>query len=76
MALRTADGGTISLGTFRLEEDETMFILGRALGSGLTAHVIGGEQVLQSAAGDLPEITPSEAAPIAESSPPESGPSQ
>ena len=71
MELRTSDGRGVALGTFRLERGETMFILARALGSGLTAHVIGGEQVFAT---DAPEIIPSEAAPLAETTAPEPGP--
>ncbi|MEM9803540.1 MAG: hypothetical protein AAGA20_24700, partial [Planctomycetota bacterium] len=37
------DGQTVSLGTYRLQPGETMFVIARALGSGLHAHVVGGE---------------------------------
>lgn len=41
--LAEVGGATVSLGTFNLLEGETMFILARALDSGLIAHVVGGE---------------------------------
>ncbi|MEM1452019.1 MAG: hypothetical protein AAGI22_23120 [Planctomycetota bacterium] len=62
MALRTADGRSVDLGTFRLAPGETMFVLGRSLSSGLTAHVVGGERVRASTAAAPSDTTPSVAA--------------
>lgn len=43
--LREVGGDAVRLGRFRLVEGETMFVLARALDSGLVAHVVGGEHV-------------------------------
>lgn len=45
LELATDAGAAVELGSFRLEREETMFILARALQSGITAHVIGGEKL-------------------------------
>ncbi|MEL6431308.1 MAG: hypothetical protein AAFR54_19200 [Planctomycetota bacterium] len=45
VALSEGGGATVPLGTFRLEPGETMFVLARALDSGVVAHVVGGEVV-------------------------------
>ena len=51
LELATDTGASVELGSFRLQREETMFILARALQSGITAHVIGGEKLPAS----LPE---------------------
>lgn len=62
--LREARGDAVSLGSYRMSEGETMFVLARSLPSGLVAHVVGG----QSAADVDPPSSPSNPSP-------ESGPS-
>lgn len=57
--LREAGGGTVSLGRFRLNEGETMFVLARSLQSGLTAHVVGGERESSVATPSEPSSAPS-----------------
>lgn len=44
LRLDEVGGDRVPLGTFRLEEGETMFVLARALDSGVIAHVVGGER--------------------------------
>ncbi|MDG1491098.1 MAG: hypothetical protein P8R43_04350, partial [Planctomycetota bacterium] len=65
LELATDAGAAVELGSFRLQREETMFILARALQSGITAHVIGGEKLPVPS----PEITrtsnPSQPAPDA-----------
>ncbi len=45
LTLDADGGGHVNLGTFTLEEGETMFVLARTLGSRLYAHPIGGRHV-------------------------------
>ena len=69
LSLATDDGAPVPLGTFRLERGETMFILARALRSGLTAHVIGGERLEEPAAEPNQETEPSQTAPATPADP-------
>ncbi len=63
LELATDAGATVELGSFRLEAGETMFVLSRALRSGLTAHVIGGEKLPDSPPPADPTSNPSQPAP-------------
>jgi hypothetical protein len=63
LELATDAGATVELGSFRLEAGETMFVLSRALQSGLTAHVIGGERLPDSPPLADPTSNPSQPAP-------------
>ncbi len=54
LQLGEVGGAIVPLGSFRLEEGETMFVLARALESGVIAHVVGGERA------DLDTHRPSE----------------
>ena len=58
--LREGRGGAVTLGSFRMSEGETMFVLARSLQSGLVAHVIGG----QSAADVDPPSQPLNPSPM------------
>ena len=63
LEVATDAGAAVELGSFILERGETMFVLARALDSGIAAHVIGGERLPATP----PEITqasnPSQPAP-------------
>lgn len=65
VALELAAGRAlpVALGTFRLQPGETMFVLARALDSGLTAHVIGGERLLPPAPTTPEDFDPSRTVP-------------
>ncbi len=54
--LAEVGGAVVQLGTFNLVEGETMFILARALDSGLVAHVVGGELVAPAVAYSEPVL--------------------
>ncbi len=56
LELATDAGAAVELGSFRLQREETMFILARALQSGITAHVIGGEK-LSAAQPETPQAS-------------------
>lgn len=45
LVLGEIGGSEVALGRYRLEEGETMFVLARALDSGLVVQVLGGEEV-------------------------------
>lgn len=45
LELSMDSGAAAQLGSFRMQRGETMFVLARALQSGITAHVIGGEKL-------------------------------
>jgi hypothetical protein len=73
LEIEADDGRPVALGTFRLQRGESMFVLGRALRSGLTAHVVGGARIDPSAVSvDVPSV-PAESIP-AESIPNETAP--
>ncbi|QDV05295.1 hypothetical protein Poly30_07910 [Planctomycetes bacterium Poly30] len=56
--LSEVGGATVDLGTYQLLEGETMFVLARALDSGLVAHVVGGERIEPATAAVIGPASP------------------
>lgn len=54
--LHERGGDRVSLGRYRLLEGETMFVIARALDSGVVAHVVGGEAYEPSPTPQEPEV--------------------
>jgi len=59
----------VPLGTYRLAEGETMFVLARALDSGIVAHVVGGELPPSPATESAPDPAASAADPATNPTP-------